>query len=217
MKICPKCNSAHEKNGTYCSRQCANSRSFSEQSKIKKSIANKISSLKYWEDKKKQVPCKGCGLLFHSFNKRVYCDQCRLERKALVKVPSNKEKKDPIQYTRSLIETGELHVLNESVIRKHVKRWIIHNHGHACQLCGISEWNNIPVPLVCDHIDGNSTNSDINNFRVVCCNCDAQLDTYKSKNRGRGRSYDRLLYQKKSKKENAEVGSSNVLEKRGNT
>lgn len=26
MKVCPKCNSEHEKNGTYCSRLCANSR-----------------------------------------------------------------------------------------------------------------------------------------------------------------------------------------------
>lgn len=40
MKICPKCNTAHEKSGTFCSRTCANSRVFSEDSKKKKSVAN---------------------------------------------------------------------------------------------------------------------------------------------------------------------------------
>lgn len=41
MKICPKCNIEHEKPGTYCSRSCANSRSWSEEDKIKKSNSAK--------------------------------------------------------------------------------------------------------------------------------------------------------------------------------
>jgi hypothetical protein len=40
-KICPKCNIEHEKNGTFCSRTCANSRTWSEEDKLKKSIATK--------------------------------------------------------------------------------------------------------------------------------------------------------------------------------
>lgn len=44
MKICPKCDGEHEKTGIYCSRKCANSRVFSEQSKQRKSIASK----RYW-------------------------------------------------------------------------------------------------------------------------------------------------------------------------
>lgn len=40
MKNCPKCNTVHYKPGTFCSRQCSNSRIFSEESKQKKSIAN---------------------------------------------------------------------------------------------------------------------------------------------------------------------------------
>jgi hypothetical protein len=35
MKICPKCNTEHNKPGTYCSRKCANSRIFSSESKLK--------------------------------------------------------------------------------------------------------------------------------------------------------------------------------------
>lgn len=37
MKICPKCNTEHTKKGTFCSRQCANSRTWSEEDKLKKS------------------------------------------------------------------------------------------------------------------------------------------------------------------------------------
>ena len=41
MKICPKCKIEHDKKGTYCSRKCANSRSWTEEDKKKKSEANK--------------------------------------------------------------------------------------------------------------------------------------------------------------------------------
>lgn len=41
MKQCPKCEKLHSKPGKFCSRTCANSRVFTEESKLKKSIANK--------------------------------------------------------------------------------------------------------------------------------------------------------------------------------
>jgi hypothetical protein len=41
MKQCPKCNKDHELSGRFCSRSCANSRKFSEESNRKKSIALK--------------------------------------------------------------------------------------------------------------------------------------------------------------------------------
>ena len=40
MKNCPKCKTEHNKSGMFCSRKCANSRVFTEESKLKKSIAN---------------------------------------------------------------------------------------------------------------------------------------------------------------------------------
>ncbi len=91
-------------------------------------------------------------------------------------------------------EQGKYKTCVEAVARKHAKRLLIHQKGNICNICGTSEWMGSHVPLVCDHINGDSTDNRFENFRNVCCNCDAQLDTYKSKNKGRGRKYDRDYY-----------------------
>ena len=75
-----------------------------------------------------------------------------------------------------------------------LKKVFIALKGHKCAICGGFEWMGKPIPLVLDHIDGNSDNQDFDNIRVVCSNCDAQLPTYKSKNRGKGRVWRRKRY-----------------------
>jgi hypothetical protein len=53
-----------------------------------------------------------------------------------------------------------------------------------------------PIGLILDHIDGDHANNSIENLRLVCGNCDMQLPTYKSKNRGKGRAFRRERYAK---------------------
>jgi 5-methylcytosine-specific restriction endonuclease McrA len=48
--------------------------------------------------------------------------------------------------------------------------------------------------LILDHVDGNADNWELANLRLVCPNCDAQLPTFKSRNRGNGRAYRRARY-----------------------
>jgi hypothetical protein len=49
---------------------------------------------------------------------------------------------------------------------------------YKCVECGISEWNNKPLILHMDHIDGNRMNNVLENLRLLCPNCHAQTETY---------------------------------------
>lgn len=60
-----------------------------------------------------------------------------------------------------------------------ISEGIKHN---ICEICGISEWNNKPLNMELDHIDGNKTNHNINNLQILCPNCHAQTPTYRAKN-----------------------------------
>lgn len=50
-------------------------------------------------------------------------------------------------------------------------------------------WNNKPLVFILDHIDGHANNNTRTNLRLICPNCDSQLDTYKSKNKNSDRIY----------------------------
>jgi len=85
------------------------------------------------------------------------------------------------------IESQEYKNYSDYSIRRLIRLYLIYKNGHRCMMCGLSEWMNMPIPLVSDHIDGNTNNKDLNNFRIICNNCDATLPTFKGKNRGNGR------------------------------
>ena len=56
MKQCPKCKSNHNKPGVYCSRSCANSRQWSDEDKVKKSISAKKSEKVKQANKNSKFP-----------------------------------------------------------------------------------------------------------------------------------------------------------------
>ena len=59
---------------------------------------------------------------------------------------------------------------------------------NECSICCLKDiWNQKPINLILDHIDGNPANHNISNLRLVCPNCDSQLPTFKSRNMGNGR------------------------------
>ena len=72
------------------------------------------------------------------------------------------------------------HFQTFKVKNRMLKEGILQN---LCSVCGISSWNGQLLNMELDHIDGNRTNHKLENLRLLCPNCHAQTDTYRSKNR----------------------------------
>lgn len=77
----------------------------------------------------------------------------------------------------------------DTTIRGVIRDFVLEKQNFKCAICGISnEWNGKPLNFVLDHINGDCSNSSYNNIRLICPNCDSQLDTYKSKNKNSARN-----------------------------
>lgn len=162
MKQCPRCSAEHTKPGTFCSRKCANSRVFSEESKLKKSIAIKkhIAANGYYDNAKNLVDYTGKKLPEDIIAKR------SVSRKA---------------NTMDRFESGK--VKDNATL----KRILAELLGYKCAVCGIHEWHGQLLSLQLDHIDGDASNTLPNNVRLICPNCHTLTPTWGAKNKGRGR------------------------------
>lgn len=52
----------------------------------------------------------------------------------------------------------------------------------VCFMCNRKTWLGHPIPLELDHIDGNHSNNELTNLRLLCPNCHALTPTYRGKN-----------------------------------
>jgi len=70
-----------------------------------------------------------------------------------------------------------------------IKKYILDKQGGKCLKCNIDSWQNEPIVLELEHIDGNSSNDKEDNLCCLCPNCHSQTPTYKAKNKGNGRKH----------------------------
>tara|TARA_B100000073_G_C23402114_1_gene439665 strand:- start:49 stop:462 length:414 start_codon:yes stop_codon:yes gene_type:complete len=79
------------------------------------------------------------------------------------------------RHTDEMIFSVDSSYGNKSLRKKVLKEELLE---YKCQGCGISDWQDKPLTLQLDHINGNNRDNRLENLRFLCPNCHAQTDTW---------------------------------------
>ena len=183
---------------TFCSQSCAavynnalrELPSEETKEKIKQTLRKKFGFIDCY--------CKKCGELIGSFSPRkprVYCDKCNEEIQngptRLFELWKTGENSPEFSMGSESIMLGEL----KHSLKDRIKPYLLEEQENKCAICGCpSVWNGQPLTFVLDHKDGNWENQQKDNLRMICPNCNSQLETTKHKEKGTGRYSKRLEY-----------------------
>ena len=67
-----------------------------------------------------------------------------------------------------------------------IKEGLLEN---KCAICGLSSvWNNKKIVMILDHVNGESFDHRFENLRLVCPNCNSQIDTFAGRNKKKKRT-----------------------------
>lgn len=164
MKNCKKCDKKFEPiKGliNYCSLECRNSRTWSDEDKLKKSEAAKKS------------------------------DKVLIANRTTIRKTKERKIKNPnfwfeIKEERSLKrKTLIMSLPYEDLKFEILRERIIYEQDCKCNKCGLDKWLGETIPLEIEHKDGNHFNNDRNNLEMLCPNCHAMTKTWRGRNKKR--------------------------------
>lgn len=120
--------------------------------------------------------CARCNRSISSKNSSGLCQQCVIDVRRATKIAT-------------WLASGDTGMKADTTIRGVIREYILETQQHRCAICGLSDsWNGKKLNFILDHINGDASNSSPSNVRLICPNCDSQLDTYKSKNKNSART-----------------------------
>lgn len=178
-KRCKGCDVAIDydrKRNNFCSKSCA--AKINNLGVCRNPRVERVEKTGIKARKTRLTNCLYCGKELTVYGQFKFCSQ-----------KCNQDKRWEMQKT-------ELERAGGTTLVRAAKKYLRDVRGEKCEICGITEWMGQIVPLVMDHIDGNAENNLFTNLRLVCGNCDMQLPTYKSKNKGNGRLWRKEQSQK---------------------
>ena len=116
--------------------------------------------------------CLNCGKLLNNIQTKYCSNICQADY----------QYKQYINRWKSGEETG---LSGEYGISQHIRRYLMNKYSCRCQLCGWGEVNQYTntTPLEIHHIDGDYKNNNEDNLQLLCPNCHALTETYKSHNK----------------------------------
>lgn len=121
--------------------------------------------------------CKVCGNRINPENQSELCAVCL----------KNKKDEEKIQEWK---KTGDTGCGTSSTLRNCIRDYIFEKQDRQCAICNMNaHWNGKELHFILDHIDGDASNNFEHNLRLICPNCDSQLDTYKSRNKNSARTH----------------------------
>lgn len=135
--------------------------------------------------------CK-CGRKFEKSQSYIaHCSHCEIH---LGYKPKDRLTHEQRVYTsKKLVEYNKKKRKSlEDILANKVKyptNWLkerLFNEGlkeRKCECCGIVDWMNSPISFELHHEDGDNTNHELKNLRVLCPNCHSQTKTFKGRNR----------------------------------
>jgi uncharacterized protein YlaI len=98
---------------------------------------------------------------------------------------------------KTLLDLNDIFTVNSHRSNGIIIKSLLNNKlkNYVCEICSLSEWNDKPLKLHLDHINGKNIDNRLENLRFLCPNCHSQTETYcgKSINSGKLKVDDQVL------------------------